>query len=186
MAHDGDPQMKPISALSDDDLERWLRRAAAMPDAPSSWVRRAATAFAAARAEADGRGVSGMMQRIAAVLSFDSWAQPALAAGMRAAPSDTRHLLFSSQGRDIDLRITASASEFALTGQILGPDESGVVELSPETDGDAPMPRVRSTALDALGEFRLDGVQRGTYRLTLRVGGDLIALPPIAVGERPS
>ncbi len=42
------------------------------------------------------------------------------------------------------------------------------------------------TQLDALGEFRLDGLERGSYLLTLRVGTDEIVLPPILIGERAS
>lgn len=178
--------MKPNHPPGDDEFEDQLRRAASMPDAPESWVRRAVHAWAQRPASDPALGVLGLLNRLAAVLSFDSWAAPALAGGVRAVPSDTRHLLFSSQGRDIDLRITPASQGYAVAGQILGPDESGVVELSPDaTEADAAA-GVRRVSLDELGEFRLEGVNRGTYRLTLRVGGDEIALPPIAVGERPS
>ena len=34
-----------------------------------------------------------------------------------------------------------------------------------------------------MGEFRLEGIRRGTYVLTLRLGEDEIVLPPIDVGE---
>ena len=51
--------------------------------------------------------------------------------------------------------------------------------------GDAVQDRnARVAPLDDLGAFRLDGVRGGIYRLTLRVGGDEIVLPPIVVGER--
>ena len=88
-------------------------------------------------------------------------------------------------GRDIDLRISPAADQFALTGQILGPDESGQVELATQTGDGIELADARVAALDALGEFRLDGVRGGTYRLTLRLGGDEIVLPPIEVGGRP-
>lgn len=178
--------MKPNASLGDDEFEDQLRRAVAMPDAPESWVRRAVQAFAVRPLADPNLGVRGLLNRLAAVLSFDSWATPGLALGMRAVPSDTRHLLFSSQGRDIDLRITPVLEGYAVAGQILGPDEAGVVELSPEADETDTAAGVRRAPLDELGEFRLEGVNRGTYRLTLRVGRDEIALPPIAVGERPS
>ena len=114
------------------------------------------------------------------MLTFDSWAAPALALGMRSLRAPTRHLLFSSLGRDIDLRIAQVAGAFCLTGQILGPDEAGQIELAPLPDA-APAQHVG--ALDGLGEFRIDGVARGQYRLCLRLGSDLITLPPIDVGD---
>ncbi|MFO1219220.1 MAG: hypothetical protein U1E89_12665 [Burkholderiaceae bacterium] len=179
--------MKPISQLNDDEFERQLQRAAAMPDAPATWVKRAIDRMVPAAAVARQPTLEGALRRLAALLSFDSWALQPMAAGVRSVPAQTRHLLFSSQGRDIDLRITPSDGDYALTGQILGPDDTGTVELShaaaQETCTEA---AVQSAPLDELGEFRLEGVPRGTYRLTLRVGRDEIALPPIAVGERPS
>jgi hypothetical protein len=123
---------------------------------------------------------------VTAVLSFDSWAQPPLALGMRAGVSATRHLLFSAMGRDIDLRISPVADRFALAGQILGPDEVGMIELAAQPDVGSETPYAHVASLDILGEFRLDGVRGGTYRLTLRMGGDEIVLPPIEVGERAS
>jgi len=119
------------------------------------------------------------LRRVVAVLSFDSWAQPAPALGMRSLKAPTRHLLFSAEGRDIDLRIAPAARAFALTGQILGPDETGSVELA-EIGGGAP---ARSVALDALGEFRIDDLERGRYVVTLRMGGDEIVLPEVDVGD---
>jgi hypothetical protein len=117
-----------------------------------------------------------------ASLSFDSWAVGTLAPGMRAVPSQTRHLLFTAMGRDIDVRIAPTAGHFQVTGQILGPDESGVVELA-GASGDSSATS-HAAALDAMGEFRIEGVQQGAYVLTLRLGADEIALPPIDVGER--
>ena len=105
--------------------------------------------------------------------------------GMRSVASDTRHLLFSAQGRDIDLRISPAADQFALTGQILGPDEAGVIELAARAHDGQKASGARIVPLDALGEFRLDGVPGGTYQMTLRMGGDEIVLPPIEVGCRP-
>lgn len=116
------------------------------------------------------------LRQQAAVLSFDSWAAPR----MRSLRSPTRHLLFSSLERDIDLRIAPAAGAFSLTGQILGPDEAGQIELAPLPDA---APAQHASTLDALGEFRIDGVARGHYRLSLRLGDDLITLPPIEVGD---
>lgn len=177
--HDLTPcAMKPIDDLTDEELAQLAQRAAALPDAPPALL-------AAARALMPEpppplHGVARAATRLlAAALRFDSWAGAPLAFGMRALPADTRHLLFSAMGRDIDLRITPADEQFALAGQILGPDESGRVELL--AAGGAPK---RVVAIDDLGEFRLDGIDRGTYLLTLRMGNDEIALPPIEVGGR--
>jgi hypothetical protein len=180
--------MKPVQTLSDDEFAHLVQRAVALPDAPPALVRAAIDAWPGART-ATLHGVAGAALRlVAAVLRFDSWAQPAVATGMRAGASDTRHLLFSAMGRDVDLRISPVADRFALTGQILGPDASGSVELAMQGGveaGGAGAPGIHTAALDELGEFRLDGVPGGTYQVTLRMGDDEIVLPAIVVGERP-
>lgn len=178
--------MKPVENLSDDEFSHLVRRAVReLPDVPEALQQaaiqlwRVATPAAAAGAAAQAV-VQAVWRQVVAVLSFDSWASPALAAGMRSGRSPTRHLLFSAQGRDIDLRIAPTAQAFSLAGQILGPDASGVIELI--TEGGAGH-AARVTDLDALGEFRIDGLSRGIYRMTLRVGGDEIVMPPLDVGE---
>ena len=176
--------MKPVESLSDDEFVHLVHRAIALPDAPTSLVRAAIDLWPAAQPATLTRVAQAALRLVTAVLSFDSWAQPPLALGMRSGASDTRHLLFSAMGRDIDLRISPAADHFALTGQILGPDESGLVELATQSGDDADGTAARVASLDELGEFRLDGVRGGTYRLTLRMGGDEIVLPPIIVGER--
>ena len=171
------PAMKPIAHLSEDELGQALHQSLqALPDAPAA-LQRAAIALLPPG------GLPTLAQtlltRIAAVLSFDSWATPALAGGMRALRSPTRHLLFSAEGRDIDLRISPAADAFSLAGQVLGPDDSGSIELLAHGAGPAP---ARVTQLDALGEFRIEGLDQGRYTLTLRLGGEQIVLPPIDVG----
>jgi hypothetical protein len=171
--------MKPDDQLTDEDLASLLPRAAAMPDAPDPLIR--AAEDLALRGATPSDVARAATRLLAAALRFDSWAGAPLAFGMRALPADTRHLLFSAMGRDIDLRITPVDPHFALAGQILGPDESGRVELTPQAgQGEGR----RTAAIDELGEFRLDDVHCGTYRLTLRMGSDEIVLPPIEVGER--
>lgn len=178
--------MKPVQSLSDDEFVQLVQRAVALPDAPPSLVRAAIAVWPAARPAAVQGLAQAALRLVRAVLSFDSWAQPPMAAGMRAGACATRHLLFCALGRDIDLRISPAADHFALTGQILGPDESGMVELQTQSGDDAGGTGARIASLDDLGEFRLDGVRGGTYRLTLRMGGDEIVLPPIEVGGRAS
>jgi hypothetical protein len=165
--------MKPLAQLPDDEFERLLRAAVALADAPPALLHRAIALWVAQPAAA-----TRVLRRIAAALSFDSWAQPAAAAGVRAPRSATRHLLYSAEGRDIDLRVTpAGEKTFMLAGQVLGPDESGEVELRPHIGEPA-----RHVALDALGEFRFEGLAPSDYRLTLRLGADEVVLPSVPVG----
>ncbi len=172
--------MNPTKPIDDDELGRQIGRAAALPDAPASLIR-AAEAMLSNRSSATLAPIcAAALRLVLAVLRFDSAAQPAYALGMRSAGGGTRHLLFSAEGRDIDLRVHPGDGRFALSGQILGPDETGVVELSCGGEDLASRPRV--TTLDSLGAFRFDDIPAGTCRMLLRLGSDEIRLPPIEAG----
>lgn len=166
--------MKRLQSLPDEEFEHLLRQAVALPEAPPALLHRALRLW---QSGSQGAATQSLLRRIAAVLSFDSWAMPAAAAGVRSGAGPTRHLLYSAQGRDIDLRITQQGAGFSLAGQVLGPDEAGQVELAPAAGGAA-----RSVLLDALGEFRIEGIVAGDYVLTLRLGEDEILLPAVWVG----
>lgn len=178
--------MKPIDQLSADEFaDRVQQAVSALSDAPPYLVQKVIHQWHArppSLLEAAASAAEAAVRRITAALTFDSWAGSPLAFGVRSVPGETRHLLFSAMGRDVDLRISPSAGAFALTGQILGPDESGTLELAAVDTQDKAT--ARTVPLDALGEFRLDDIARGSYLLTLRFGQDEIALPPIDVGER--
>ncbi|MFO1328294.1 MAG: hypothetical protein U1F56_13120 [Rubrivivax sp.] len=125
-----------------------------------------------------------VLQRVAAALRFDSTAAAPAATGLRGNHAEVRHLLFSAKGRDIDLRVSPSGGSYALTGQVLGPDEGGRVALAAHLRaGSPPPPPTRHTRIDPLGEFHLDAIDEGTYVLTLQLGGDEIVLPPIDVRD---
>ena len=177
--------MKPLQQLSDDELVRTLLRARReLPEAPVAWQEAAVALFQSTAPSPLLDTAAALGRLVRAVLSFDSWAAPALAGGMRSLRSPTRHLLYSAEGRDIDLRISpqagTTAGPFSLSGQILGPDESGRIELSVlDTGLSAPQ---HAGALDDLGEFRIDGVPAGLYRLTLHVGDAPIVVQPLEVG----
>jgi hypothetical protein len=174
--------MPHLDDLSDDELGRHLQRALrALPDAPPALQRSAIGLWPPAPAALGLMGAAqALVQRIAGALTFDSWTTPALASGMRSLRSPTRQLLFSAGGRDIDLRITPADGAFALAGQVLGPDETGRVELSC-LDGGSVAAQVAT--LDELGEFRLEGLAQGVYSLRLLLGGDEVLLPPFDLGE---
>jgi hypothetical protein len=173
--------MNALHRLSDDQLERLVQRAIALPDAPPALVRRAIDLWRAPCTRSAPRvAARAAWRRVGARLAFDSWARTQAARGVRAAASDTRHLLFSAEGRDVDLRISPSLELFRVSGQVLGPDACGSVEFAALHE--AATDCAHAAPLDGRGEFRLDGVRRGTYRLTLRMGRDEIVLPPVNVG----
>jgi len=174
--------MKPVNLLSDVEFAQLVKRAVALPDAPPGLLRAAIGQWHAAQPSLLQTAAKAVLTRVVAALTFDSWAAGSLAFGVRAVPSDTRHLLFSAMGRDIDVRITPSAAEFALIGQILGPDEPGEIELATVSGESAGVANTQFASLDALGEFRFDGIRRGSYVLTLALGEDQIVLPQIDVG----
>jgi hypothetical protein len=173
--------MKPFETLTDPEFFAVARRAVqTLADAPDQW-QQAAIGLWPTAPSIGAQATAAVLRSLRAALSFDSWAQPAPALGMRSTATELRHLLYSVEGRDIDLRVAPAGAEFGISGQVLGPDEHGVVELASEGDGD------RSTfvaTLDALGEFRIDGVRAGRYVLTLRLGRDEIVLPAIELGAR--
>ena len=171
--------MKPLTDLSDDALASLARRAEhELPDAPQ-WLVASVLAMWHAPAPAPTLG-----QRLAAVIAFDSWvAQPALA--LRSALPATRQLLFTAQGRDVDLRVSPAdpasrpPTRFAIAGQVLGPGANGAVSLSRAGA------TVCSAVLDEFGEFRFADVAVGAYVITVRFGDDEIVLPEIDVGAEP-
>ena len=187
--------MKPVEQLTDDEFAQHVHQAVrALPDAPAAWQQaalglwQARTAQAAAPAPGVVDVARALGRLVAAVLTFDSWATPGLAHGMRSLRAPTRHLLYSAQGRDIDLRISPSAEHFALSGQILGPDETGRIELAAADATTSTLHAATHRAtLDTMGEFRLEGVPAGRYVLTLHVGlqpdAEAIVVQPIEVGE---
>jgi hypothetical protein len=170
--------MKPLDPHTDDPFAQQVRRAVhALPDAPAAWQQAAIGLWPAAPGPLASAG-QALVRLVTAVLTFDSWATPGLALGMRSLRSPTRHLLYSAQGRDIDLRITPAAEHFTVNGQILGPDETGHIELVAQGDSHA-----QGAALDAMGEFRIDGVRAGRYMLTLHLGDQPIVVQTLDVGE---
>ena len=176
--------MKQLQHLSDAEFSNRLTQAlVALPDAPLAWQAAATKLWpGASSAETIKTIIKAVHNRINAVLTFDSWAMPAMAHAMRSVSSPTRHLLYSSEGRDIDLRISPESEAFTVAGQILGPDEAGSIEFSPSGHNPG---STYITNLDALGEFRIAGLSCGTYVMTLHMGNDQIVIPSVEVGEHP-
>ena len=160
--------MKTARDLTDEEIARLLRDESRQSDAPEHVIRRALGVYRR-RAEAQ----PALLERIVAMLTFDSAASSPLAMGVRGTAAPARQLLFSAEGRDIDLRIAPGAgSEFELSGQVLGPDLGGTISL--EGAGGQ-----WTTQLNELAEFSFEAVPAGHYTLTLQLQGAIVVLPAL-------
>lgn len=163
---------------SDAALEQGLRAGRRLEDAPEAVIQRALGVWqGGARPAAP---AAGALRRLVAAIAFDSGGAGALAFGRRAAGGATRQVLYTTEGLDIDLRISpdgdAATDRWALSGQVLGPNAQGVVGLADDS-GRA----IAEAPLSELGEFRLPAVGAGPYTLTLRLGFVEIVLPTVRV-----
>ena len=160
----------------DEALSRELRASRQLFEAPEAVIQRAIHVFAAqAPAPAP---APRLLQRLLATLTFDSASLTPLGAGLRSESAATRQLLFSAEGRDVDLRVAAAddGQHFIVSGQVLGPDETGVAVLKC-SDGEF------SAAWNELSEFQFVPVGLGPCRVTLRAEGWEIELPPLQLGN---
>lgn len=158
----------------DEALAQALSASRLLEDAPASLVE-AAVGLWQPRPRRAAR--TGLLQRVAAVLTFDSGAASPLAYGLRSGGSAQRQLLYSIEGCDIDLRIAPQdAGRYTLSGQVLGPDALGVVVIEPVQGGEAV-----EVLLSDLGEFTLPAVAAGDWRVTLQLTDRTIELPPVEV-----
>lgn len=173
--------MKPITdpnALDDARLETLLRQSRQLQDAPESVIQRAIDIAAASLATPPrpvaAPAAGGVLRRLVAVLGFDSAGQSALAAGMRSGGGGTRQLLYSTEGRDVDLRVgpAPDGHHWQLSGQVLGPDAVGSVRLHCGT-------LARELPWSEWGEFQFDDVPAGEAVLTLRSDTWELELPPL-------
>ena len=85
--------MKPIATLTDDEFAELVRGAVVLPDAPPALVRSAIALFRDAQPSplmTAAAAAAGVLQRIRAVLTFDSWATGPAALGLRSMPAQSR------------------------------------------------------------------------------------------------
>jgi hypothetical protein len=164
----------------DDALGRELRDSRQLHDAPEAVILRAIDVFAArvAAAVPAAEAAPGLLRRLVATLSFDSANLTPLAAGLRSDAAQTRQLLFSAEGRDVDLRVapTDDGRHFIVSGQVLGPDEAGLAVLHC-AEGEF------TATWNELSEFQFGPVGPGPCRLALRAEGWEIHLPPLQLGK---
>lgn len=147
-----------------------LMRSDTMEDAPSHVIARALRLMRPQRPSE----APGILRRLLATLTFDSQQMP-LAAGIRAGQSGVRQLLFSAEDRVLDVRIAPSGTQWIVSGQVLGPDTSGQIELLGAAGA-------VQAELNALSEFVLPAVPAGSYQLTLRQGTVEVVIPGLELG----
>lgn len=144
-----------------------LMRTDTATDAPRDILAYAVSLFTRRESAAE----PSLLRRIVAALSFDSSANLAPAFGVRSGHAASRQLLYSAEGNDIDLRITAEAENWIVAGQVLGEDcGGGRIEIEGEGE-------LASADLNELCEFTLPPVSAGSYTLRLRLADAEVEIP---------
>lgn len=118
------------------------------------------------------------LRRIAAALLRDSWQAPR-AVGLRSELPSPRDLVYVADECMLDLQIIPSGGRWQLRGQILGPEEDGIVELA----GAAPP---IAAMINMLGEFTLPPLSAGRYALNVRQRSRLIIVETLELGPSPA
>jgi hypothetical protein len=158
----------------------FLLRADELIAAPP-WVQRRAERIARQRQPSRQRPPANWpasVRRVVATLAFDSRVQPQFA-GLRAVQTHVRRLLFQTENVEVDLEMAPSSTseQVRLAGQVSagGTDPSGgYLRLS--TNGDEWL-----TELDETGEFWLDSLAPGAYRLEVVLGDRVIEVPVLPI-----
>jgi hypothetical protein len=176
-----------------------LMRADTNEDAPPAVIARAQRLFQTRVAPVSPEAATGspLRRRISALLHFDSLQRP-LALGMRGGQPAARQLLLKAEDYELDVRITPAGTTWQVSGQLLGPETKGQVELRRAAGDSPPVPGTtqpksdRDSSQDAtgmlqaelndLGEFNLPPARPGVYQLLLRLGNLEVELPPLEIG----
>jgi hypothetical protein len=141
-----------------------------LADAPEAAIR---------RAEAVWPRAPGLLARVQALLTIDSWTTPLPA--LRSSRRASRQLLFTAGERDIEVRIIAAPQGWTLEGQVLGPADGAVLRLS--LSGEP----AGVVELDELGAFCIEGLSEGQYTIVLYCGTERVELPAIDIaGDGPA
>jgi hypothetical protein len=113
------------------------------------------------------------MQKLRAVLRFDS-AQVMPNFGFRSAgAANSRQLLFVIGNGTLDLRITRAADSWTISGQMLGEIFAGKVELQGEINP--------ATEFDSQSHFTLPPVPSGNYQLRLYSDSYEVEIPDLVI-----
>jgi hypothetical protein len=144
-------------------------------DAPPPWVLRRAERIAGQRGSVRQREHwTTQARRFVAALTFDSQAQPQFV-GLRATRTQVRRLLFQAENIEVDLEMSPSpiSEQVRLAGQITagGADPSGGFLRLTTAAGEW------RAQLDKAGEFWIDSLAPGTYRLEVVFSDQVIEVP---------
>ena len=117
-------------------------------------------------------------RRTVASIAFDSRVQPQFA-GLRAGLAQVRRLLFQAENLEVDLEMRPGPlrEQVRLAGQVTAAGANphgGLLRLSTPD-------REQETLLDECGEFWIDGLERGTYRLEIVFAGRLVEIPVLPI-----
>ncbi|HSE32584.1 MAG TPA: hypothetical protein VLA93_13510 [Pyrinomonadaceae bacterium] len=115
------------------------------------------------------------VRRIIAALSFDSGLNLAPAFGVRSGDAQSRQLIYSAAGFDIDLRVVPEGDRYIISGQLLGEDCAGTTITIESEEQSA------SADLSELCEFSLPPVMPGTYVVTIRTSDVEVQIPEFDV-----
>ena len=115
------------------------------------------------------------VRRIIAALSFDSGLNLAPAFGVRSGDAQSRQLIYSAAGFDIDLRVVPEGDRYIISGQLLGEDCAGTTITIESEEQSA------SADVSELCEFSLPPVMPGTYVVTIRTSDVEVQIPEFDV-----
>lgn len=147
-----------------------MMRSPELEEAPRYAVAQAINLFRSHRKQP-----ASLIQRLVALLQFDSHQQMTPAFGMRSAATAERQLLFTAGDYELQLQIANESDGWVISGQLLGAGASGEVELKNQTIA-------VQTTLNELCEFTLPTMPAGNYALTLHLSSIEIEVPNLTVG----
>jgi hypothetical protein len=114
----------------------------------------------------------GLIQRIVAVLRFDSF-QTAPAYAVRSGQAAARQLLYNAGDYDVELRIAPSGEAWDVSGQVFGREcAGGQIEMASAS-------LVAQADLNDQCEFALAGLSIGSYQLRLRLTDLEVEIPQL-------
>lgn len=147
-----------------------LMRSDTTDDTPVRLVENVRNVFRSQKANRE----PSLVRRVVASLAFDSFTTtPAF--GLRSETAGGRQLIYSTEGADIEVRVSP---ENEVAGQILGSTncENGDVNLEGEGYSAA-------AKLNELCEFSFGSVPAGTYKISVHLPDLLVETPQIELGS---
>jgi len=118
----------------------------------------------------------GVVRRILATLKLDT-AGMSPAYGFRSETTGERQLLFEAGETRLHLQVSPAGDQWVITGQLLGPPDTGQVELKSEAGS-------LQAVLDEQSEFVLPAVAGGSYWIVLRLSNVELEVPEFKLGAQ--